>query len=113
MPASLERLARNQAIFREVNERIKEVATGELADGDNPIQFICECSHVGCTSTLDLAQQEYEHIRSDLTRFVIRSGHELLEIERVVGEHDGYAIVEKINGEAYAKRSDPRRGSRT
>jgi hypothetical protein len=113
MPVSLERLARNQAIFREVNERIEEVATGELADGDAPIRFVCECSDTDCTAILDLAREEYERVRSEPTWFVIESGHEIPEIERVVGQHDGFAIVQKINGEDYSKQTDPRSSART
>ena len=103
MSASLERLARNQTIFRELNERIQE-----LADPDGPIRFVCECSHVGCEATVELGRAEYESVRSESTHFVVASGHNLPEIERVVGRTDGYAVVEKMIGKAFSKASDPR-----
>jgi hypothetical protein len=101
--SSLERLARNQTIFRELNERIQE-----LADPDQAIRFVCECSHVGCEATVQLNTPEYESVRSEPTHFVVASGHNLPEIERVVGLTDGYAIVEKMIGREFSKASDPR-----
>ena len=65
MSVSLERLARNQALFREVNERLLE-----LADGfhDGSMQFICECSQEDCTETLTLSHEQYESVRKFFER---------------------------------------------
>jgi hypothetical protein len=58
MPESLERLARNQALFREVNERIETIA------GDSEtVEFVCECSNPDCISTIELKMGEYERVR--------------------------------------------------
>lgn len=103
MSASLERLARNQTIFREVNERIEK-----LAEPSERIRFICECSHVGCEATVELIRAEYEFVRSEPTHFVVTSGHNLPEIERVVAAQDGYVIVEKLIGREFSKATDPR-----
>ena len=52
-----DRLARNEALFREVNERVREV--GERA-GLDMIDFICECGDAGCTAAVSLTESEYE-----------------------------------------------------
>ena len=94
MSASLERLARNQALFREVNERIQQTA------GNNTrIEFVCECSDTECIETIDLRLTDYEQIRADPLRFVIKPGHEIDAIERVISEDGGSAVVEKHKAE--------------
>jgi hypothetical protein len=103
MSSSLERLARNQTLFREINECVQEVA-----DSNEPIRFICECSHVGCEATLELGRAQYEKVRSEPTHFIVARGHDLPELERVVAVTDGYVIVEKMKGRDAARATDPR-----
>jgi hypothetical protein len=104
-----ERLARNETIFREVNERVASVADNHLGE---PIRyaFLCECSDTGCFERVDLTLGEYESVRATPTWFVIALGHELTEIEQVVRRNDEYQVVQKLGelGEAVAA-SDPRR----
>src|SRR6266516_3245530 len=106
MSVSLERLARNQALFREVNERLLELAEG-FQDGS--MQFVCECSNEDCTQTVTMNHEEYESVRSHSTFFVIASGHEVLEVENVVDRRDGWTIVQKVTASDYAVETDPRR----
>ena len=95
---------RNQALWREVNERIKAVAE---TSGD--MEFLCECARLDCTETISMSMAEYERIRSSPTRFPIKVGHDFPEIERVIEAGDGYAVVEKegVAAEEVAKL-DPR-----
>lgn len=103
MSESLERLARNQSLFREVNERIEWIA------GDNEVvEFVCECSDTDCVSTVELKVDVYERVRSNSTWFFVRSGHDIPEIERVVSRSDGYAVVEKLVAIEFAEEADPR-----
>jgi hypothetical protein len=103
MSESLERLARNQTLFREVNERIEKVAgTNEV------VEFVCECSDTACVAKVELTLSEYERIRSNSVWFFVQTGHEIPEIERVVSQDDGYAVVEKIVGRGFLKEADPR-----
>jgi hypothetical protein len=97
--------ARNQALWREVNERIRAVA--ETAEH---MEFLCECADLDCTETLNLTVAEYERIRSSGVRFPIASGHDFFpEFENVVEENDGYVVVQKIGIAAEeAERLDPR-----
>ena len=106
MSVSLERLARNQALFREVNERMLELNDG--FDG-NSMVFVCECSNVDCTATLAISRDDYESVRSHATFFAIAPDHEILEIEKVIDERNGFTIVQKVTESDYAVETDPRR----
>jgi hypothetical protein len=105
MSVALERLARNQALFREVNERVLELSNGSFPDGSD---FLCECSREECAETLALSIEEYNGVRARPTAFVIVPGHEIPEIERVVMSSTRYAIVEKTTGTSFAIETDPR-----
>ena len=104
MPVSLERLARNRVLFREVNERLRE----QLDDSAGMTEFLCECSNSDCFETVGLDLTEYERIRSKGNQFVIVPGHEIIHIEKVVWESDRYSLVQKFNGADYAEQTDPR-----
>ena len=90
---SVERLAKNESFFRQVNERIKDVAEG-FEDGGT-YEFLCECSDPGCTERIALTHDEYEWVRSEPTRFVLARGHAAPEIEQVVEREEGHVVVEK------------------
>jgi hypothetical protein len=100
-----ERAARNEALFREVNERVASLATGA---GDDEIGLVCECSDDGCVERLHLTRGDYEAIRANPRTFVVAPGHEG-SFERVLERRARYAVVEK-HGEAgrIAERHDPR-----
>jgi hypothetical protein len=108
---SREREAENQALFREVNERIEAVndSLSVGSDLDANIEFFCECGAVGCASTIRLTRAEYEAVRAHPRRFVVLPGHGRPDVDRVVETRDGYAVVE-IFGEAaeVAESSNPR-----
>jgi hypothetical protein len=88
-----ERLAYNEVVFRTLNENIGELAA--TLGGTQPYEFICECATSGCFERLTLSLQEYEHVRAGGSRFLLCPGHEDIEVERVIEEHDGYVVVEK------------------
>jgi hypothetical protein len=90
MVVSLERVARNHVLFREVNERVREL----LDESAGSAEFICECLSEDCIETLMLSVAEYERIRAHPNLFLVCSGHEVPTVERVVEETDGYKIVE-------------------
>jgi hypothetical protein len=100
-------MAQNEALFREVNERIKATADGLRTDAD--FEYFCECANADCTFQISLKAAEYETIRSDPTQFVVLPLHYTPEIETLVGENKAYWIVRKT-GDAgeYAEKLDPR-----
>ena len=103
-----ERLARNEALFREVNERVRAIAAVH-GDDDHVYEFYCECSNSDCTFQLRATLAEYEGVRVHPTRFVIAPDHSLPEIERVVDVTEGWWVVEK-HGEPgeLVEKLDPR-----
>jgi hypothetical protein len=106
-----ERLAGNEALFREVNERVAEVATHFFAiDNHEAIDFICECARAECTELIPMSAAEYEAIRVGSTRFAVVPGHEDPEIERIIARRPAYLVVEKRDEEAQevARETDPR-----
>jgi hypothetical protein len=105
------RLARNETLYREVNERVAEVAEQFLeVQVQTPVGFICECGAADCTEPITTSLAEYEAIRAEPTRFAVVPGHEVLEIESVVERHSAYLVVEKRQQEAkeVARETDPR-----
>ena len=60
MTVSSERRARNQVIFHEVNERLREIA-GLAAD---LTLFVCECGDPCCSEGIELDTIEYAAVRS-------------------------------------------------
>jgi len=91
------RIAANQAMFREVNERIKDVSEHIGAIDGGP-EFLCECADEECVERIHLSLGEYQSLRESSRRFVVLRGHEV-DVERVVADRGSYLIVEK-QGEA-------------
>jgi hypothetical protein len=102
------RLAKNETLFRDLNERIEQVAI-QQAEDTHVFEFLCECSNIDCTLRVELTPAAYEHARNDPASFIVAMGHELPEIEEVVFDGDGYQVVRK-QGEAaeLAEERDPR-----
>ena len=106
MSASEERAARNEALFREFNERVEHLADTVVADR---IRFVCECGDLDCLERVELTRTAYEEVRGDARRFVVAPGHGNPEIERVVARGEGYLVVEKLEVAAQvAIENDPR-----
>lgn len=112
MGAREERLGANEALFREVNERVAEVAERFIAGDtrDSRFDFNCECGNRDCAEQIALTVAEYEAVRAEATRFALVPGHEVPDIERVVERHPNYLVVEKEDPDAedVARETDPR-----
>ena len=91
------RLATNEALVREVNERLE--ARVEVAVGDHvPFAVLCECADPECTERIMLTPAEYEAIHADPTQFVVVDGHVAADVEDV--SHRGRFAVVKKRGRA-------------
>jgi len=89
-----ERIARNEARFRDINERLRgDLQT--LADETEPLRFVCECGNASCREGVPLAIGEYLAVRADPLHFAVAPGHEIPDVESVVERHDRYVVVEK------------------
>lgn len=108
MDAREERLARNEVLFREVNERVRAIAAAHGDDG-HLYEFFCECSNRDCDLKLSLSVAAYEGVRDRSTWFFVAPGHAMPEVESMIERRDGYDIVAK-EGEAavIADELDPR-----
>lgn len=101
--------AANEAIFRDVNERVVEIDRAHGVPAGEIATFVCECSDSTCLARVALSVSAYEEVRANPTRFVLVPGHETPEIEHVVERHEGYVVVEKIGKAAeVAREHDPR-----
>jgi hypothetical protein len=88
-----QRIEENEKLFREVNERVAQMHAG-YADEPDP-EWVCECGDETCFEKIVVAPDEYQEVRSHDNWFVIRSGHEKLDVERVVRDRDAYLVVQK------------------
>ena len=101
-----ERIARNEALFREVNERVEQVSAAAPHDR---IEFLCECGDTECTEAISLNRDDYERLRSNPLLFGITPGHAIEDVEDVVAEDERFHIVRKReNGGRIAIETDPR-----
>jgi hypothetical protein len=107
--SSADRVARNQALFRSVNEQIETRNQG-FGVTHQRIDFVCECADEHCMEHVTIRLSEYEPVRRVPTHFIVKADHVYRDYERVVEELDGYVVVEKF-GEAgkQATRLDQRR----
>ena len=102
-----QQLGANEALFRDVNETVAQ-ATGQRLD-DQPALFLCECVDEFCAESIALTRDEYEHVRAEPDHFIVKPGHVLPDIERIVEQHRDYWVIEKFGdaGEV-AEDTDPR-----
>jgi hypothetical protein len=107
--AARARIARNETLFRQVNERVREVSDAFAAVDASPVDFVCECGDPDCTEPVSLTLNEYERVRSVPTHFIVVPDHVSPPTEVVIGQGDGYVVVEKRPAEArIARETDPR-----
>jgi hypothetical protein len=108
--ARADRAARNEAVFRRVNERLEELNEGFQLVTDNA-EFVCECAKIDCAERIQMTLAKYEAVRRVSTHFIVKPDHVLPEEERVVEQEAHYMVVEKFGhaGER-ARELDPRDG---
>jgi hypothetical protein len=101
-----QRVARNEATFRDVNETLQR---GRWPGEGKATAFLCECAQLWCTRLIELTPQDYERIRAHPRRFLVALGHDVPDVESIVERHRGYVVVEKREeaGEV-AEITDPR-----
>jgi hypothetical protein len=104
----VERAARNEALLREVNERMEELATTFQETAGTTV-FACECADLSCVDPIHVTLDEYEAIRSDSNQFLVVPRHVIPDVEKIVREAEGYVVVAKIaEGALIAAETDDR-----
>lgn len=104
----LARIARNEASFRDINERLRSGLRG-VAHPPERLEFICECGHRDCEETIELTFEEYEAVRRDSRHFAVVPGHGIPEAERVIADHGNHQVVEKLGAAVEVADAQDRR----
>lgn len=106
--SSERRMAENEVVFREYNERVlkgfeelTEIAKEDgqeayVANNDHPLFFYCECSDENCRQRVQLKPSRYATIHKQRDRFIILCGHETRSIEQIISTEADFCIVEKF-----------------
>jgi hypothetical protein len=98
MSSSREQESETQVRSRVANESTARADAGAPETG-RVSSFRCECGDRDCTCAIQLTLMEYEEVRADDTHFAIAPNHENPERE-LIEEHERFAVVETISGEA-------------
>ena len=109
LPTEERKQIENEMLFRRANEKIghdlDEIDANHIADG-NPqlvrnddllLQFKCECSDENCEVRVPLKLSKYRQIHVDRSAFLIKPGHEVKPIEKVIAVEKTYSVVRKNN----------------
>jgi hypothetical protein len=90
--ANFERTLRvfaNEQAARDANDRRLADASGST------FKLRCECGAEQCAGHVSVPAREYHSIRAYSRRFIVKTGHELPNIERVLTTTSNYTVVEK------------------
>ena len=104
-----ERVGRNEALYRQVNERIQDLNEA-FSPMTGDFSVVCECGDLHCTEQLRMSPHEYERVRANPTLFILKPGHEQPDVEQAIKKHDGFIVVEKLGGPPtrIAEQTNPR-----
>jgi hypothetical protein len=103
------RIALNEAVFREANERIRDLNQA-FATVTNELVLVCECGDGNCAEKISMTPGAYEELRSDSAHFAVVPGHEIPDVESVIARREHYEVVRKNEGvpRKVAEVTDPR-----
>lgn len=106
---SEEQSAKNEAVFRDANEKIEARRLEVLgAEDQDETAFLCECDDPACTEVLMLSLGDYERTRESGRRFLVAPGH-VSAAARVLARESRFWVVEKEGAAGrVAKQHDPR-----
>lgn len=89
------RAARNQSMFRAVNEKLRDL-NEQFATMTDDFVVACECADANCVQTLTISADDYMSVRANPRTFVVLPGHVYPDVEDVISEAESYVIVEKL-----------------
>jgi len=101
------RIARNEAVAREINEGIEDARPTTSAEY---VRMVCECGRPDCSSVIAISIQEYEAVRADPRTFAVHHSHVSPDVEEPVRTNERFVVVRKREGKpaAIAEEEDPR-----
>jgi hypothetical protein len=79
---------KNPEVFRSLNERI-------AAREGTKLEIICECTAEACTERVVITHVEFLEVRRHRGWYIVRPGHALPEVDRVIVEQLAFVVVEK------------------
>jgi hypothetical protein len=102
-----ERVAKNEAVSREINEQIEQA--NDSRPPNSFLHIVCECGYDTCDLFIGVLKDEYERVRDDPRQFIVRGEHVILDVELIVEQRDRFTIVAKRQGtpSQVATRTDP------
>jgi hypothetical protein len=112
--ARQQRQARNEALVRQVNERIEQVDQDAGFADEDTFEFFCECGlgddegAIACEERVAMTLAEYEEVRTQDDRFAVVPGHENVALEEVIRGCDRFLVVDKKPAAESFVRDDPR-----
>lgn len=90
------RIGLNEAVFREVNERLKDI--NQTFDFGPTLDILCECGDASCNERISISRADYEQVRADQLQFAMVPGHETATVEVVIARMKTYDLVRKRPG---------------
>jgi hypothetical protein len=105
-----ERLARNEASFRSLNDSLGANVHQQLSGSESAVPgFVCECGNDDCEDIIQVELSVYEKTRRDPCLFLLRPGHQAPDVENVVQREEHYFVVRKHEEVAkIVRETDPR-----
>ena len=91
-----DRLARNEAVFREVNEQINSL--NEMGAKMPRFPIVRECARETCSETMLVDHGFYEAVRAYPECFIVKPRHVRPEVDDVVEAHGQMLVVAKKPG---------------
>jgi hypothetical protein len=88
------RAARNQSLFRAVNERLREL-NESFTSVTETVTIACECANTHCLEMIEIRPEDYVAVRGQPRHFAVLAGHVYPDVERIVKEFEHYVVVEK------------------
>jgi hypothetical protein len=86
-------IARQQAVRRAVNNAI---AAGRAEVEADRKPYLCECGLLGCNRLIEVSQRDYRDVRAHPRRFVVRAGHVVSGVDRVICRYRTDAVVVEV-----------------
>jgi redox-regulated HSP33 family molecular chaperone len=93
-----ERRVENEYMFRNMNEQYEKSLLEHMnveQFEEKKLDFYCECSDPNCLEKILISAKQFDDIHDRSNQFVIRTGHEQLDIEDIIGTIDSYTVVQK------------------
>jgi diguanylate cyclase (GGDEF)-like protein/putative nucleotidyltransferase with HDIG domain len=83
------------AMIHSNQERSRAANAHRITVGDGYLELWCECANPACAARVRITPDELHGARTHQRRFVLVDGHELPDVERVVGRTPRFVIAEK------------------